>query len=109
MDNKYDKPLPETGIRAFIPGDKVYAFKGMTPEQGQFVVTNMQINPKEFFEYVKTYLAEYGAEQEHMHLNIKLSRNGKFYITVDEYKAEGRGANNQQAQQPAKSSLPWEN
>jgi hypothetical protein len=109
MDNKYDKPLPETGIRAFIPSDKVYAFKGMTPEKGQFVISNLQINPKEFFAYVKEYLNEYGAEQEHMFLNIKLSKGGKFYITVDEYKAEGRGSNSQQAQQPAKSSLPWEN
>ena len=67
--DKYDKPLPETGIRAFIPSDKVYAFKGMTPEQGQFVVTNMQINPKEFFAFVKEYLDEYGAEQEHLHLS----------------------------------------
>lgn len=109
MDSKYDKPLPETGIRAFIPDDKVYAFKGMTPEQGQFVITNMKINPKEFFAFVKEYLNEYGAEQEHMFLNIKLSKAGKFYITVDEYKAEGRGSNNPQAQQAPKSSLPWEN
>lgn len=109
MDSKYDKPLPETGIRAFIPNDKVYAFKGMTPEQGQFVVSNMQINPKEFFAFVKQYLSEYGAEQELMHLNIKLSKGGKFYITVDEYKAEGRGSNQPEAQQPARSSLPWEN
>ena len=72
-------------------------------------VENMQINPKEFFAFVKEYLNEYGAEQELMHLNIKLSKGGKFYITVDEYKAEGRGSNQPQAQQPAKSSLPWEN
>ena len=108
MDNKYDKPLPETGIRAFVPSDKVYAFKGMTPEQGQFVVTNFQVNPKEFYEFVKTYQNEYGAEQELVHLNVKLSKAGNFYITVDEYKAEGRGSNNPQAQQ-SKSSLPWEN
>ena len=107
MDKVYDKPLPETGIRAFVPSDVVYAFAGSQQQEGKSIIANLQINPTEVWEFVKQYKNEFGAESEKMHLNIKLSRGGKYYITVDQKMAEGKVASSPQA--PAKSSLPWEN
>ena len=78
MDKQYDKPLPETGIRAFVPSDVVYAFAGQQQQEGKSIVANLQINPMEVWEFVKQYKNEFGAEIEKMHLNIKLSRGGKY-------------------------------
>jgi len=107
MDKVYDKPLPETGIRTFVPSDQVYAFAGARQQEGKSIIANMVVHPMELWEFVKTYKAQYGAEVEKVHLNIKLSRGGKYYITVDERMSEREGG---APQVPAKSSsLPWEN
>jgi len=105
MDKVYDKPLPETGIRAFIPSDVVYAYAGVKQTEGKSIIANIVVHPEEVWEFVKTYKAEYGAEVEKMHLNIKISRGGKYYITVDEKMSEREGG---APAEPAKSTLPWE-
>lgn len=106
MDKVYDKPLPETGIRTFVPSDQVYAYAGSQQQEGKSIIANMVVHPMELWEFVKTYKAQYGAEIEKVHLNIKLSRGGKYYITVDEKMSEREGG---APPAPAKSSLPWEN
>ena len=105
MDKVYDKPLPETGIRAFIPSDVVYAYAGTQQQEGKSIIANIVVHPEEVWEFVKTYKAQYGAEVDKMHLNIKLSRGGKYYITVDEKMSEREGG---APAESGKSALPWE-
>lgn len=105
MDKVYDKPLPETGIRAFIPSDVVYAYAGTKQTEGKSIIANIVVHPEEVWEFVKTYKAEYGAEVDKVHLNIKLSRGGKYYITVDEKMSEREGG---APAESGKSTLPWE-
>lgn len=75
MNNTYDKPLPETGVRVYKPSDNA-------PD---FIAANVVIDPKVLFQYIKDEKAA-GEDVDKLQFAVKISgKTGGWYVTKDDW------------------------
>ena len=96
-EQQNDNLLPK-GLRWFNPGEAA-------PD---FVMGTLVVTPREFVDYIKEnpqYLTEYEGKKQ-LKIQLLLSKNGKLYGKVDDYKKEDAPAGKTP---PRPSSKPAEN